>query len=228
MDKLNSRCDIYIQKNELLRCILESIGDAVYFADTQRRIILWNRATEALTGYKASEVIGRACSEILAHQNDQGQSLCETKCPLVSAMRGESFLEEVWMKTAYGVQKAIEINCSAVKSQEGEILGVVEVFRDRTQKKEIEELKENFYSTLTHDLKAPLGSIMGFVQLLKDPAFGEISPQKLEIADNILKSGSLFLSLINNIVDSSRIKNGQLHFSFENINLTKLLNDTKN
>ncbi|MFH1454608.1 MAG: hybrid sensor histidine kinase/response regulator [Armatimonadota bacterium] len=93
--------------------------------------------------------------------------------------------------------------------------------------KEIEAMREEFIATLTHDLKTPIVSMMGFTELVLDPDFGPISDEKVGYVNNIKFSGKILINMINNIVQSSRIEQGQFKIIYDNFSLTKLLDEIK-
>lgn len=93
--------------------------------------------------------------------------------------------------------------------------------------KEINDMREEFVATLTHDLKSPLVSIMGFASLITDPNYGDISKDKAGYAGNILYSSKFMLNIINNIIESSRIELGQFNIDKENFELSELLEEIK-
>lgn len=234
-----SRSDVEICCPELqeelhwISAVMDSIREAVYYTDTEFRILAWNRYAEELTGFSAEEAVGKHCSDILKHFSKEGNplSLCEA-CPLLCKTTGkqqdESVEEEMWILTKDGRRKPVEVCCSLVKDKAGEVLGLVEVLRDRTRHMEVERMKEEFVSAVTHNLKSPLASLMGFAGLLANPKYGEISSRKLDFVQMIRRSGEMLLAMITNIVDVSRIEAGQMHYIFENFLLDDLLKELRN
>jgi PAS domain S-box-containing protein len=216
-----------VLEQSMLKAVFASMGDAVYYTDPDRRILGWNRAATEITGYAAIEVKGRFCRDLIAHSDIQGTELCDTHCPLFAAASGErgAMIDEVWLSRKDGKRIPVEISCSAVMNDEGKLLGMVEVFRDRTKQWELARMKEDFISAITHDLKSPVGSILGFVDLLRDPRTGEMPEQKLEYTRIIKHSCNILLALIGNLIDTSRIEAGQMLYSFEHFLLDDLINE---
>lgn len=91
--------------------------------------------------------------------------------------------------------------------------------------KQIDQMKEEFVTTITHDLKSPVTSIIGFAELLANPAYGEISPRKMHFLRIIKHAAELLLGLINNILSASKIEAGKMTYNFTTFKLDELLHE---
>jgi diguanylate cyclase (GGDEF)-like protein/PAS domain S-box-containing protein len=120
--------------------LLDSLYDGVYFVDRERRIQYWNHGAELLTGYSASEVIGRHCFDnFFVHVNEEGCALCLNGCPLTSTIAdGKRREDEVYLRHKLGHRVPVSVRVSPIVDSAGCILGAVEVFSDVTAKKNIE------------------------------------------------------------------------------------------
>ncbi|MBD3868740.1 MAG: PAS domain-containing protein [Acidobacteria bacterium] len=63
--------------------LIESTADAAFATDEEDRIVIWNRAAERLLGYKAEQVLGKACHEVLCGRDVYGNSYCDENCNIV-------------------------------------------------------------------------------------------------------------------------------------------------
>lgn len=88
------------------------------------------------------------------------------------------------------------------------------------------QVKSEFLSTMSHELRTPLNSIIGFSDLLRQKMVGELTEKQEHYIDNILNSGKHLLSLINDILDLSKIESGKIEMNVEKISLTSTINDT--
>jgi signal transduction histidine kinase len=88
------------------------------------------------------------------------------------------------------------------------------------------KVKSEFLSTMSHELRTPLNSIIGFSDLLKQKMIGELNEKQEHYIDNILTSSKHLLSLINDILDLSKIESGKIEMNFEKISLPSTINDT--
>jgi len=72
--------------------LVEGTGDPALAVDASHRIIAWNRAAEDLLDYRADEVLGRDCGQVLAGRNDDGHVVCNALCPFRLAMHRDARL----------------------------------------------------------------------------------------------------------------------------------------
>jgi diguanylate cyclase (GGDEF)-like protein/PAS domain S-box-containing protein len=126
--------------------ILDHVDDGVYFVDRQRRILLWNRGAEAITGFSRAEVMGDLCANRrLCHVDESGRLLCVTGCPLQVALEtGVPIEAEAYLQHKLGHRVPVRIKTSPLRNRENQLVGAVEVFRStsetRRQGQMIEEL----------------------------------------------------------------------------------------
>jgi diguanylate cyclase (GGDEF)-like protein/PAS domain S-box-containing protein len=118
--------------NDLHKTIVENLADGVYFVDPSREILYWNHGAERITGYESGDVVGHRCFEnILDHVDAQGNSLCQTSCPLADTMRdGQTREASIWLRHADGHRKPVRVRAAPVRDAAGTIVGAVEVFSD--------------------------------------------------------------------------------------------------
>lgn len=123
-------------ETELLRIVIDSITDGVYVVTPDRRIVLWNKAAERLTGYSAAEVVGRRCGEdLLKHVDDGGCVVCGRTCPLRGVRDGlEAAGEPVALHCLHrdGHRLPVRVHAAPLVAADGTVVGAVEVFRDDT------------------------------------------------------------------------------------------------
>lgn len=119
---------------EIYRSVLESLPSAVYLVDRERRILLWNRGAEEITGYLRQEVVGRSCREDFLMHCDEGRGcLCGLACPLLETMLdGKPREAEVFLLHKNGHRVPVIVRAVPVRDEGGAILGAVECFEKRT------------------------------------------------------------------------------------------------
>ncbi|MFH1215001.1 MAG: sigma 54-interacting transcriptional regulator [Pseudomonadota bacterium] len=130
------------------RHILDSVADGVFTVDHDFRITSFNRSAEKITGYTSSEVLGKKCDEVICG------SLCGASCPVAKAMDSKEKMHEgdVIIRGKTGRQIPVTISVSVLTDDNGNGIGGVETFRDRTEILQLrsrlldESRKEGIYS----------------------------------------------------------------------------------
>jgi diguanylate cyclase (GGDEF)-like protein/PAS domain S-box-containing protein len=133
--KLPSALPTAIQSNELdlgvYQAVLDCVEDGVYFVDRAKRILLWNRGAERITGYSRAEVVGDTCGHHrLCHVDESGRLLCTTGCPLHVALdTGVPMEADAFLQHKLGHRIPVRITTTALRDGKNGLLGAVEVFR---------------------------------------------------------------------------------------------------
>ena len=189
-----------------LEVVLQSIVDGVYTTDNRRNITFWNNGAERITGYRAQDVTGKPCSEILRHVDEKGHSLCASACPIAESMniRDAIYGKDVYSGTASGRPVPVSVSCAPIFDPDGKVLGAIEVFRDISEKKKLERQKADFYSMVTHDLKSPLTVMLGYAELLAEAK--DLSEDRREKLDLIIQNGERLNSLIMDFLTLSKME----------------------
>lgn len=117
------------------RLILDHVADGVYFVDRDRRILYWNKAAEAMTGFTAREVLGRDCrDDILCYMDADGQSLCAEQCrPDMLADDSDAPQVEVYLRHKKGHRIPVKAKSEPIRDDDGNVTGSVEVFSDASE-----------------------------------------------------------------------------------------------
>ncbi|MBA4095347.1 MAG: hypothetical protein C0484_01075 [Rhodospirillum sp.] len=133
----------------------------------------------------------------------------------------------------------VHMEAERLRDSQGRILYEIGVIQDVTEQRERElelmtakrtaeianRTKTQFLANMSHELRTPLNAVIGFSQLIRDQAFGQIHERYVNYADDINSSGKMLLALINDILDMSRIEAGQQKLMEEIISVDSTIND---
>ncbi len=117
--------------------IFDSISDGVFTVDKKCRITSFNLAAERITGFKASEAIGKRCFEIFRTE------ICNKRCALKDTLKTKEMVDNVRVTiiTKDGCETPISVSTTLLKDENSEVVGAVEFFSDIS---EIEHLKREY------------------------------------------------------------------------------------
>lgn len=127
-----------MEKTEFVR-VLDSLFDAAYFVDRDRRITYWNDSAEQLTGFTAMDMLGKDCREtMLVHLSKEGQPFCESQCPLLETEPyGDVRETEVFLRHKAGHMVPAQARMMPLRDETGHITGAAEIFSDVSVGEEI-------------------------------------------------------------------------------------------
>jgi PAS domain S-box-containing protein len=173
-----------------LDAVLRGTEDVVILLDLDKQVLLCNPAARRAFGIKATDIVGRPL-----HQVSQSQVLQDLfeHLPIV----GRPLRTEVQLTDGRTLQAQI----SAI-----EAVGYAAVMQDITHLKELDRVKSEFVSVVSHDLRSPLTTIRGYVDLL--PRVGPLTPQQAEFVNRMGKSMKTVTDLIGDLLDIGRVEAG--------------------
>ncbi|NTU42323.1 MAG: response regulator [Nitrospirales bacterium] len=131
-----------------------------------------------------------------------------------------------------GYENTLELNCMLTKAQEelttaNEHLSIVnkELEQSNFMLRELDRLKSVFIASSSHELKTPLNAIIGFAGVLLKELSGALNPEQKKDISIIMRSGKHLLSLINDIIDVSRIEGGTLSAEIGDFELSGVIQE---
>ncbi len=227
-----------------MAAIVEFSDDAIIGKDLNGIITSWNKGAEKIFGYAAGEMMGTSILRLIPadRHGEENQILEKIK-------RGESVEHfETRRQTRDGRLIDVSVTASPIKDASGKVVGVSKVARDITERKQAEgqirvlnaELErrvvertaqlqaanaelEAFSYSVSHDLRAPLRHVMGFVDLLQKDAGPSLSEKSLRHLTTISQSAKRMGDLIDDLLDFSRVGRAALHKT--EIHLDELVRD---
>ncbi|MEZ4527523.1 MAG: adenylate/guanylate cyclase domain-containing protein [Desulfobacterales bacterium] len=128
------------------RDLMNFIYDGVYVVDIGRKIVFWNKGAERITGYSADEVMGKYCKDnILNHLDENGTLVCKKDCPLLRAINEDRAMElKLYPLHKSGRRIPVSTHIGPIKSEDGRIIGAIEVFRDISADENLRIMDEKF------------------------------------------------------------------------------------
>ena len=182
--------------------LLDSVGDGIYGVDRAGRITFVNPSAARALGFQSRDLLGRDAHRLFHH--DHAAEDCYVSRVVVSGTPVNE-VEDTYSRLVGSAFK-VEITVTPVReSPDAEPRGAVVVFRDVTQRREVERMKNEFLSVVSHELRTPLTSIRGSLGLLAGGALGELPAKAATMVGIAAESSERLTRLINDVLDMERI-----------------------
>ena len=220
-----------LASEERNRALLEATPDAVTVYDKNGHVTYVNPAFEEQFGWTAGEVLGKPLNFVLPEDRPRTDEL-------IAQMRlGKSVLEETRRMTKDGRILDIQASASMFWDKDHHFLGTVVITRDITERKKAEMAlkrakieaeaanlaKSQFVANISHEIRTPMNGVIGMTGLLLDT---DLDERQREFAETIRSSGANLLTVINDVLDFSKMEADKLELESLNFDLRFTLEDT--
>jgi PAS domain S-box-containing protein len=218
------------KENQELKAILDAAIDGVVTLDAEGRVVGANARAVALFGTAAAELGRRSLGDLLAPESERA-----ARDYLDRMVRGTgAFDSGLDVAARAGDERLVPLAMTLTRVGDDRICAI---FRDITSRKQSEEelrnakretlraasAKAEFLAKVSHEIRTPLNAMTGFAEVIVAERFGPIGNERYrEYIKDIHAAGTHLVSLLNDLLDLSRIETGQIELSFANINLNAL------
>lgn len=200
------------QSGALTRAVLQSAGDGIVASDPDGSILMANQAAADMLGWSPGELVGRTLHEIAHHTRPDGTPYPVAECPSHRAIdEGRSMPphdDQFWRRT--GEPLPIEMTVTSLDQSDGERGGAVTVFRDVSERREVQRLKDEFVGVVSHELRTPLTSIVGSLKLLHAEVAAPLDERQRPLVDMALRNAQRLGALVDDILDMDRLDAGRM------------------
>jgi PAS domain S-box-containing protein len=189
--------------------ILANIADGIVAVDRDGHVVLWNRAAEEITGVPTAEAVGRTPAQVL--QRDLESESGGTNRLIAIPKAGE----DVWLSLSEAV----------MRDPTGAVAGRIFAFRDISAEHVVEQMKSDFVSTVSVELRTPMTSIYGFAQTLlrEDVAFGDA--ERRTFLEFIARESERLTTIVDALLNVARLDTGDLTVSLEPTDIASVVSE---
>ncbi len=202
--------------------ILENSADGIMILTRDRIVAAVNHTLATMTGIAPEDAVGRPCSAVLPLENVTGVDLCRDESYTGQFPAANLHCEGELIRPG-DKRLALAVTFTPLYTEGGRLLNIVVNVHDITRFREEEEMKSTFTSIISHELKTPVALIKGYAQTLARPDAqwdAETARGSLQIIE---EEADRLESLINNLLDASRIQAQGLRLEQADVDLAALL-----
>ena len=201
------------------QAILEGIADGVIVFNEERKAIVTNPAMAQLIERPMWRITGTDIETLMA------QDVSPDDQEMILDLLGDGASQDApSVKFDWG-EKTLSVSMAPVRAAPDVVTGTVAVFRDFTREAEVERMKSAFVSMVSHDLRTPLGAIMGYTDMLEQSVYGPLTEKQMGVMARINANTSRLLNMVNNLLDQAQIEAGKLTFHISRFAPRELLSE---
>lgn len=217
-NRMRQALDELAQARDWFATLIQSITEGVITFDTQGRITFMSQGAEHITGWRSDEVKGRAINALFTLPTDQtGQFLDQIPPP--------GSQHQIELLTPQGKTMVLSVTGARLIPPHSDTIQVALVLRDVTEEAAWQNLSSYFLANITHEFRTPLSTLNASIELLLDEA-DVLTPAEIR---ELLKPTYLSLftlqTLIDNLLESSRLEAGQFNLRRTSLNLNQVVAD---
>jgi PAS domain S-box-containing protein len=223
---------------EWFRAAVEHLGEGVVMTDLNDAVVYVNPRMQELSGYSPIEMLGRPVETFLVLPEDREAHRDRAQLRL----QGVAEQYETRLLRKDGTFFWAEVHATPFRGRDGAVAGAFSAVTDVTERRRVQEelvravdtaedatrAKSAFLANMSHELRTPMNAIIGYGELLQD----EVRDRQLDglgpDLDKILSAAKHLLSLINDILDLSKIEANKMELSFESVPVEPLVRDVEN
>jgi len=210
-----------VNHEENIMAILNSLTDGLIVTDWQTNLVLFNKVAGRLFGLNRNESLGKPVSECIP--SDELLSFLiravKTDTSLATLMAGEEPVIRVG-------DKMLQVHVDPVVSDAGTAIGAAALCHDVTTVAAMDKLRSDFLSMVSHELKAPLSSLLMQISVVNDGMAGELTEKQFDLLSKAKEKAKGMITLVNDLLDYRRIQEGKSIQKIESLDLREILGRT--
>jgi len=194
-----------------LKIILNSTAESILAIDRDGNVLIANAATSQLTQLSNATIVGQSIQGLFKWTRDLQ--------PFTIQYNTSGVYADLEYVDHVGSTHFVKIIVARVNAEQRGDAQTIVTIHDETKTRELENMKIDFVSMAAHELRTPLASLRGYIELISYKEGAHIGEEANKYLHQALKSSTELGSLINNLLDVSRIERGTLTLNMEPVDL---------
>jgi len=201
---------------EKYRTVFENSAVAITLVDEQERLLSWNEYAEKMLGMTHADLYLRNIKTL--YTPESWKKIRE----LSIRKKGMQNHFEAQMIRKAGALFDVDISISVLKDSDGNVTGSIGIMEDITERKRLEKLKDEFISTVSHEMRTPMTIIREGVSQVLDGILGEPTEEQTQVLGLTLQSIDRLGRIINDLLDISKLEAGKMEIHKEVLDMVEI------
>ncbi len=219
--KVEKQTEKIREQQDKILAILTNFADPIIFVDDENKINLINPAAQEILKLHKSD-LGKTISPKNSYSMNNFKDIIPVEYTVDELIEEEDKFEEVKLEHN-GQEKTYRTKTTKVCSSTKDCYGYIKVFYDLTREKTIDKLKSEFISIAAHQLRTPLTAIKWVIKMLLDGDSGSLNDGQTELLNKGYESNERIITLVNDLLNVSRIEEGRFGYKFKKTNFEEIL-----
>ncbi len=201
-----------------LKMVVNRLTDGVMTTDDHKRIVLANPAFLHFIGHHGESVIGHTVGECIA--DETLTRMIDQALSMPSDTSREITREVTWDGDE---ERILGVKCAPFRGRTGRNLGTITVLHDITALKKIDQMKSDFVSMVSHEIRNPMNSLLMQIKIILDGLAGNVTDKQREILERASGKMLNLTAMVSELLDLARIESGLITHEKETIRISALL-----
>jgi two-component system, OmpR family, phosphate regulon sensor histidine kinase PhoR len=193
------------EERKKMAAVLQGMPELLFAVDNRGRIITVNSKAETVIGLQREQLTGKILSTVLK------TDLAPERLPSTLVLQtGKPRIDTAYNLLVGGKIIPVLSSATPLFHGDGRLAGCVEIIRDISTLRALEQEKEDFVSMLSHDLKSPITAIVGSLDLVREGRLGQVNHEQLEYLESAIESCGEMVEMIDTLLDIHKFDAGKM------------------
>lgn len=206
-----------LNEKKQTEAIVRSVAAGVVVVNNKGEVLLMNPAAEKLLDTKKEDKVGRQLTEDA--KEEQLFSIAKA-----TSLDGATDIE---IDGDENTKKTLRSSSAVIEDENGQTVGMVTVLNDVTKQKELDEMKSQFLSNVTHELRNPIGAIKQSIAVILEGTAGELSEPQEKFLSNAKRNLDRLSSLVDDILDLSKLEAKKMELTLKPSSIATVINEVR-
>jgi two-component system phosphate regulon sensor histidine kinase PhoR len=206
-----------------IRVMVNRLSDGVMCADKHKQVALANPAFLRMIGSCETEVVGRRTESFIK------EPLVLEMIDTALAMPKDEFIElteELCRQRRDGSEEMVlNVRCAPFRDRRGLTLGTITVLHDITTQKQVEKMKSDFVSMVSHEIRSPMNSVLMQIKVILDGLAGDVTIKQAEILGRASQKIQNLVAMSSELLDLAKIESGLIVLEKEPVDMVAIIEE---